>query len=414
MELLYRGYPEMDRPQRDLLYSQAMEKIYRSYPDDVEGAMFYALSLLALGRRSGSQGYQLQMTAADILEPIFSDLESHPGVAHYLIHAYDDSGDRDRGLAAARRYSKIAAAVPHALHMPSHIFAGLGMWDDTLASNQASFQASHQEIQDRGWPLYRRSYHALSYWMYGLTQKGQFRAAQALMDKHRPILLTSDNGSALRNLHILEVRLQLEIRDWEEAARIEAVHNKPFPMVEVLYVRGLGFARSGNLEAAQRTLKELESLLQQLVALNDPAFNVSKKIASIQAKELAAAILVAQKKGEEALLLVREACQIEDALEVSQFPPDAGTAGLPAHEFFGEILLELERFEEARREFKVALQKTPGRLHSLLGLAKATALSGDSEKAANHYRVLSDLLAQADPELPQLQEVTAYLESSGK
>ena len=414
VELLYRGYPEMDRPQRDLLYSQAMEKVYRSYPDDVEGALFYALSLLALGRRSGSEGYQLQMTAANILEPIFLDLKSHPGPAHYLIHTYDDSGDRDRGLAAARRYSEIAAAVPHALHMPSHIFAGLGMWDETIASNQASFQASQQKVQDRGWPLYRRSYHALSYWVYGLTQKGQYRAAQALMDEHSPLLLNSNDGNALRNLHILEVRHQLEIRDWEEAARIESVHNKPFPMVEVLYVRGLGFARSGNLEAAQRTLKELESLLQQLVALKDPAFHVSKKIASIQARELAAAILVAQKKGNEALLLMREACQIEDALEVSQFPPDAGTAGLPAHEFFGEILLELERFEEARREFNAALQKTPGRLHSLFGLAKATALSGDSDKATLHYQALSDLLAQADPELPQLQEVRAYLEASGR
>ena len=110
-------------------------------------------------------------------------------------------------------------------------------------------------------------------------------------------------------------------------------------MVEILYVRGLGFARLGNLEAAQRTLKELESLFQQLAALEDSAFIVSKKIASIQARELSAAILVAQKKGEEALILMREACQMEDTLEVSQFPPDAGTAGLPAHEFFGEILV---------------------------------------------------------------------------
>jgi tetratricopeptide (TPR) repeat protein len=410
VELLYQGYPELDRPGRDLLYSQAMERIYRTYSQDFDGKAFYALSLLALGRRSGSKGYELQMKAAEILEPMFSLLESHPGIAHYLIHAYDDSGHRDRGLAAARRYSKIAAAVPHALHMPSHIFAGLGMWDETIASNQASFQASEDEVRHKNLPLFRRSYHALSYWVYALLQKGQFGTALALVDEHRSLLLASKDSRALRYLHDMEVRLRLEIRDWKDAAAIQAVLNQPFQAAEVLYVRGLGLARTGNTESAKGTLEKLDSLLQQLTAMKDPAVAVQKQIVSIQAKQLAAAILMARNEGEKAVLLMREACQIEDALAVSQFPPDAGT-GLPSHEFFGEILLELGKPEEARREFRLALQKTPGRLHSLSGLAKATALSGHSAKAKLHYEVLLDLSAQSDSELPQLQEAHHYLAS---
>lgn len=408
VELLYRGYPQLDRPQRDLLYSQAMERIYRTYFQDADGAAFYTLSLLALGRRSASQGYALQMKAAEILEPMFSALESHPGVAHYLIHAYDDSGHRDRGLAAARRYSKIAAAIPHALHMPSHIFAGLGMWDETIAANQAAFQASEDEAKRKGLPLFRRYYHALGYWLYGLLEKGQFREARALMDEHRPILLASKNRRALRYLHDLEVRLRLEIRDWKDAARITPVLDSPFESAEILYVRGLGLARTGDTESAKRALEELESVIQQLAALRDPAVAVRKKNVSIQAKQLGAAILVAQKGGEEAILLMQEACQMEDALDVSQFPPDSGT-GLPAHEFFGEILLELGKPVEAKREFEVALKKTPGRLHSLFGLAKATALSGNAGKAELHYKALLDLLAQSDAELPELQEARTYL-----
>ena len=136
-EEIYRGYPEVQRQHRDRAFTEAMGKIHTDYPDEDEAAALYALSLLSLARRGVENGYDLQMQALGILEPLFEVLPEHPGVAHYSIHAYDDSGLRDRGLAAARRYAKIAPALTHALHMPSHIFSGLGMWNEAIASDES-------------------------------------------------------------------------------------------------------------------------------------------------------------------------------------------------------------------------------------------------------------------------------------
>ena len=397
VESLYRGHPRLNRWERDLAYNRAMEKIYLAYPEDQEAATFYSLSLLALARRSEESGYRLQEQAAQMLEPLFADLPNHPGLAHYLIHTYDDSGQWERGLAAARRYAKIAPAVTHAQHMPSHIFAGLGMWDEAIASNLGALAAS---------PSY---YHALGYVVYSRLQKGQFRQAERLVEEHKSLTLAVPGQRAERRaLEDLETRLLLETRRWKEAANVPTYLDTPLEKAAALYARGLGAAHTGDFQAATRNLEELRAIAQQLDSSSDSGMVVRARRIAIQAKQVEATIRLAQKRGEEAVRLMQEACQMEDDPEVDRFPPDSGT-GFPAHEFFGEILLELDRPQEAKREFAMALKRTPRRLHSVYGLAKAAALSGDHETARVQYEALLQLLEHADAGLPEAEEGRKYL-----
>ena len=397
-EAIYDGYPQVERQSRDQAYSEAMENIYRSYPQEHEAGALYALSLLSLARRGVENGYELQMNAAEILEPLFAALPEHPGVAHYLIHAYDDSGLRDRGLAAARRYATIAPAATHALHMPSHIFAGLGMWDENIASNQAVLDVS---------PL---NSHSSMYIVYGYMQKGQRQKARALVDEFKSLALSPQGTPAhRRGLHSVSTRFLLDRHEWKEAAEATAYSDRPLDRAETLYVRGLGAARSGDVKAANRHLEALKDLVAQLTRDNDSGVAARTQMSQIHVKQIEAAIRLAENRGEEAVARMREAIQIADAPGVSWAPPDSGT-GLPAHEVFGEILLELGRYQEAQREFEAALKRTPNRLHSVRGLARAAALGGDARSAEAQYQALLQLLADADPGLPEAEEARQYLE----
>jgi hypothetical protein len=368
---LFDRYATATRKEHDAAYSQALKSITDRYPKDSEAKAFYALSLLTLARRGAANGYELQMQAARILEPIFKTHPDHPGAAHYLIHAYDDSGERARGIAAARAYAKIAPGATHALHMPSHIFAGLGIWDETIASNKDSFDASDRVVRKLGQPLYRRSYHAVLYWFYALLQQGKEAEARALLAEHRPVLEGGD-GAAKRNLHDLLARFYFDTDHPAEAAEMPILVERPLQKAEALFVRGLGQARTGKLDAADTSLREMRAIVAQIAVAKDLDVEVRARILDVQSKQLNATLLLARKQNEAALKVLAETVRIEEAPGVSWAPPDAGT-GLPAHEFLGEALLQFGRRAEAAREFEAALKKTPGRRRSVEGLARAKA-----------------------------------------
>jgi hypothetical protein len=325
---LFDRYSTSSRKEHDAAYSQALKSITDRYPSDSEAKALYALSLLSLARRGAANGYELQMEAARLLEPIFKTHPDHPGVAHYLIHTSDDSGARARGVAAARAYAKIAPGVSHALHMPSHIFAGLGLWDDTIASNKDSFDASDRAVRQLGQPLNRRSYHAVLYWLYGLLQQGKEPEARALLAEHRPVLEGGD-GAGKGSLHDLLARYYLDTDHPAEAAAMPILVERPLQKAEALFVRGLGQARTGKLDAADASLKEMRGTVAQIT---DVDVDVRARILEVQAKQLEATLLLARNQNDTALKLLQETMQIEDAPGVSWAPPDAGT-GLPAHEF---------------------------------------------------------------------------------
>ncbi len=399
-EQIFRGYPEIQRRDRDRAYSQAMEQIHRTYPQDREAAIFHSLSLLSLARRGVENGNELQQQAAEIMEPLFRELPEHPGVTHYLIHTYDDSWQRELGRAAALRYSKIAPALTHAQHMPSHIFAGVGMWDENNASNRAALEVR---------PTY---YHALMYLVYGHLQKGQRAKARELVEELRAVAtLPQGNPAQRRGLHTVDTWLLLESRDWNEAAEATEYSARPLDRAETLYVRGIGAARGGNLDLARRVLIAMKNALAELGRSNDTGVAARYQMSQIHGKQVEAAIRLAEQRGDDAVALMREAVQIADAPGVSWAPPDSGT-GLPAHEFFGEILLELGRYREAQQEFEKAVDRTPNRLYSVYGLAKAAALAGDRATAEAQFKALSALLADADPGLPEANEARQYLAQS--
>ena len=396
-ENFYRGYPQAERRDRDRAYHQAMAEIHRDYPEDKEAKIFYALSMLALARRGVENGNELQAEAASIMESLFREMPDHPGLAHYLIHDYDDSGQRELGRAAALRYSGIAPSLTHAQHMPSHIFAGIGLWDENISSNSAALAAQPT------------SYHALMYLVYGHLQKGQRAKARELVEQLR-VKATSPQGNRAqrRGLHSISTWLLLESRDWAAAAQAEEYSDVPLDREENLYVRGVGAARSGNLELAGRILTLLRNAVAEFGRNNDSGVAARYQMSQIHLKQVEAAVRLAEKRGDDAVALMREAAQIADAPGVSWAPPDAGT-GLPAHEFFGELLMDLGRYKEAQQEFQKAVERTPNRLYSVYGLAKAAALAGDRSIAEAQFKVLSEILADADPGFPEAAEAKQYL-----
>ena len=398
VEEIYRGYPDVPRRDRDRAYHQALGEMHRSYPQDPEAAIFFSLSKLSLARRGVENANELQAEAAEIMEPLFDELTEHPGLAHYLIHDYDDSARRELGRAAALRYSRIAPALTHAQHMPSHIFAGVGMWDESNASNRGSLEVR---------PDY---YHALMYLVYGHLQKGQRARARELMEELRPLATSPEGTNAQRRgLHSVNTWVLLESRDWTAAALAEEYSANPRDRAETLYVRGVGAARSGNLDLARNVLVVFQNAVSELGRANQSGGVAARYEALlIQVKQVEAAIRLAEGRGDDAVALMREAVQISEAPGVSWAPPDSGT-GLPAHEFFGEILLELGRYQEAQQEFQKAVEATPNRLYSVYGLAKSAALAGDQATAEAQFQALSELLSEADPGLQEATEARQYL-----
>ncbi len=282
--------------------------------------------------------------------------------------------------------------------MPAHIFAGIGMWNESNASNAGALEAD---------PNY---YHSLMYLVYGHLQMGQWSMARQLTEELTDRTYSDQGGrSERRGLHSVNTWLLLETRDWEAAASAPMHYDVGLEAAETLYVRGMGLARTGNPHEAIKTLASLNDLLTKMTELNDSGISVRTELIRIMAKEVEAAIAMANEQHEKAITAMQEATAIEDAPGVNRAPPDSGT-GLPAHEVFGEILLELGSYDEAIEQFQLALKRTPNRLHSILGLARSADLAGNGALANQQYRKLAELLKDADTGFEILAEARAYLQ----
>lgn len=392
---LFAGYPEVPRIQRDRNYSNALGAIADTYPDDEEASIFFALSLLALARRG--EDPVLVTQAAAILEPLFDEHPEHPGIAHYLIHAYDDAGDREPGLEAARRYASIAPLMTHAQHMPSHIFAGLGLWAESNASNRAALEAD---------PQY---YHSLMYVVYGHLQLGQRRVAERLVTELSAFADSAQGGRReRRGLHQTNTWLLLETRDWKAAAKAPMYSDRPLDAAETIYVRGLGAAHSGDFEAARDAVRSLTNLLGNLDTVNESGLASRALLVEIQALEVEAIIAFGLDQHDVSVDMLERAATLEAQPELNRAPPDSGT-GIPASEMLGEVLLELGRYDKALAAFEKALERTPRRLHSMLGIARAAARTGNVVAARGHYEALLELLTNADAGHPAVIEARRYL-----
>jgi tetratricopeptide (TPR) repeat protein len=398
-----------DHPARAAAYEKAMEQLYSQHPNDVEVATFYALSLLASASPT-DRTLKNQTRATGILEPLFVKYPSHPGIAHYLIHGYDYPPVAEKGLPAAKAYADIAPWVPHALHMPAHIFTRLGMWSEVIASNLASADASRQYAA-RAHPdaTAFEELHALDYMIYGYLQTGQDAKAKAVVEQVQRVRKTQPevDFAASYALGAVPARYALERRQWTEAA---ALVDPPLPTWMKLplgaghlaFARALGAARAGRIEDARRGMAQLE---QVAALLTDPRQQYFGKQAAMQVGVVKGWLAAAEGHADEAEKLLREAADLDDAL--GKHPVSPGTL-LPSRELLADFLLEKERPKEALAEYQACLKLNPRRLNSVYGAARAAEAAGDRDGARRYY---ADLTAMVVPDAarPEIAHARAFL-----
>ncbi len=390
-------------------FRKALEDLHRKFPDNLEVTVFYTLSLLGTAPPT-DKTYANQLSAAAILEPLFEKNPDHPGIPHYIIHAYDYPLLAARGLVAARQYGDIAPWVPHALHMPSHIYTRLGMWKESVEANLASAAAARDyTARHFDGATWYDELHALDYLVFAYLQTAQDRKAAEILQKVRRIRkFREPNFAAAYAIGAMPARYVFERRAWKEAAALEPLHPKvtspyPFAAAHVEFARAVGAARSGQVETAKNALARLAELRD---ALEEPKFQWWRS--QIEIQRLAAAGWLARAEGnnDEALRLLREAAALEDS--AGTHPVTPGQI-LPAREQLGDLLTELGRPAEALPEYEKSLEAFPNRLNGHAGAGRAAQRAGNAEIAARHYRTVLELASAGDGRRDEVERARAFL-----
>jgi len=402
VEAFYKDWDKVEHRTRALAYVKAMEELTQRYPEDTEASVFYALAL-DITALPTDKNYANQLKAAKILEKVFAAQPDHPGVAHYLIHSYDFPPIAAQGLTAARRYASIAPSAPHALHMPSHIFTRRGLWEESIETNRRSAATSKSHFD---------SLHAMDYLEYAYLQGARDRDAKRVLDEIAAIKkVDREHFVTAYALAAIPARYALERGRWVDAARLLPYPNeKDFPwrsfpqsMAILVYARALGAARSGNAPAVREEIERLRRLREAMI---EAKIGYWAQQADIQIKVASAWAAFAEGNKQEALKLMREGADMEDASE--KHPVTPGHV-LPARELLGEMLLELRQPALALKEFEASHKLEPNRFRGLYGAAHAAAQSTDIAKAKTYYEKLVVLSRNADTERPEIKEAKEFL-----
>ena len=401
-EALYFG--EGDKEARDFAFAGAMQRLHEAYPEDLDAAAFYALSLL--GTSHSGRDFRIYMKAAAVAEEVFARNPHHPGAAHYLIHSYDDPIHAPVGLRAARAYSKIAPAASHALHMPSHIFVAMGMWDDVVAMNEASWAAADARVERKSLGVNQRGFHALWWLSYGYLQQGRYRDALETLEIVDEDVRRS-NGSTRTRFHLAVMRAAyvIDTEQWSGEAIRLAVDPTGLGLETKaidLFTMGMAAVKTGDEDKARKNLAALMNLVREAED------GRGRQAATVMQHELKALLLLDEGKPDDALALMHQATALEDAMTFDFGPPSPVK---PSHELLGEMLLALDRPAEAQGAFRRALDRVPKRTRSLLGLARASDQAGDMDTAQQTYATLRQIWHRADEDLPALPEVHAQTDT---
>jgi len=402
VDVLYRDAANTDYRTRMLAYEAALADVVAANADDPEAAIFHSLALIA-NAPATDLTFSRQKQAAQVLNPLFARFPQHPGLAHYIIHAYDSPPLAHLALDAARRYAEIAPAAPHALHMPSHIFTRLGYWDESIATNARSAETE---------PNPSGRFHPYDYMVYAFLQQGRDREARKVIEdsgtevSERPgytLNIVSYNHGAM------PARYALERSAWAEAAALPEPAVEPaqrsYPHAVTYFAHAIGAARSGNPAAARKAIGVLESIEANLMRAGDAYW-----AGVVKAQRLAASAWAAHAEGDDdtAVRLAAEAADLEDTFE--KHPVTPGPI-LPARELEGDLLLELNRPADALRSYEAALAKEPNRARTLFGVARAAELAGDARRARAHYQDFLALQSKGDGTRPELEHARRYLRS---
>jgi hypothetical protein len=410
---LYGDYERTPQQLRLLAYRDAMGNVAARYPEDHEAQIFYALAL-AVAQDPGDKSYADRLKAGAILEELFTQEPTHPGLAHYIIHAYDVPALAGRALVAAQRYAEIAPAAPHALHMPSHTFTRLGYWQESIASNVAAAAAARRQGQTA------EELHASDYETYAYLQTGQDRAAARIVaalpemaarfDPKALLIGAGPPAAGYFALAAIPARYALERQDWQQAERL-AVSETPFPYTEAMswFARGLGAARLGHAAAANEAVTALRRIQERLAQADERYW---AQQVDIQATAVSAWSALAAGRTEEAMRRMEAATDLEAGTEKSAVTPGPLA---PARELLGEMLLELHEPARALLQFTTTLQREPRRFRSLYGAARAAQLSGNTALSQQYFGELLAVCARSDqpgrPELRAAREAVARRKS---
>ena len=398
---LYRDYETTSNPRRLQAYSDTLARLYRDFAADPEVAIYYALSLVATASPTDTT-FTRQRQAAAILNPLFRRFPTHPGLAHYIIHANDSPQLAALGLDAARRYAQIAPSAPHAQHMPSHIFVRLGLWDETIAANQRSFDAgvAYAQAQRLG-GVVREQFHALDYMVYAYLQEGRDSAARRTVAHGLTLSVVASGGGLVENYNqvAMEARVPLERGDWAAAVRlpVRAVGDGGIGEALGHFARGIGAARSNDTTQARVEVAALAGIEAALAG--QPGYNWSR-IVGIKKQAVVAWSLLAA--GDTAGAL-REAKAAADREDVTEKHPITPGELLPARELEGDLLLAAKQYAAARTAYETTLRREPGRLRSLFGAARAAELAGDVAAAQAGYRAYLARMQQGDGARAELE-----------
>ena len=389
----FRDHEKVPLATRVAAYSRAMGDLAQRYPDDFEAQVFHALTLQAAASKTDVT-YAAQHHSAEILEKLYQANPQHPGITHYLIHAYDYAPFAEKGIAAARRYASIAPAVPHARHMPAHIYSMVGLWEDSIQSNLASL-----EIQ----PDY---YHAYDFIVYARLQLTQDIEAARAIDLAVKTPERGDRPPSIANftaLAAMPARYALERGDWKRAASLP-VTTTSYPQADAItrFARGLGQARLGDVRGAREEIDALGALRAALVKSGDTywADRAQEQILAVSAW-----VSLAEGASAKAIESMRRAADGEDgsvkhvAMENRLYP---------MRELLGDLLLEAKRPAEAFTEYAKAVKQYPNRFRALYGAARSAEAAGDGPQAESYYAKVVELSKRGDGSRSEVQRAQAY------
>jgi tetratricopeptide (TPR) repeat protein len=364
-------------------YSDAMAKVYQQYPDDLEAGAFYALSLLAADP-PGDTSHTAQKKAVAVLTPLFQKEPEHPGLAHYIIHSCDSPELAPMGLDAARRYADIASSSAHAVHMPSHIFARLGLWQEDIQANLKSVAII--EKTDKSGAMYMRGHelHAMHFLLYAYLQTGQDEAAKQELDQAKEILAKAPtNGDDTGMLEYygfaaahFPAIYDLEMHHWSDAAALEPAPNATVDLTMITYwARTIGSARMGDVEATRRNVQKFNEA-EEATRKSKYAYTLEGPRTS--RGEVDAWLAFAEKRNDDALRLMRQVADTQDK-------QGKGEVDIPAREMLADMLLELNQPENALAEYEKSMKIDPNRFNGLAGAARSAELAHQGAKAITYY-----------------------------
>ena len=406
----YNNWEHVDHRSRCIAFEKGMESVHAKYPSDNEATIFYALALTAAADPADKQ-FRSQRKAGHLLEALYPNEPNHPGIIHYIIHTYDYPELAALALPAARKYAAVAPSSAHALHMPSHIFTRLGLWDECISSNLASVASAQCYAQQAGieghWD---EELHGLDYLTYAYLQKGQNALARKQCEYLKTIKKVSPlNFKVAYAFASIPARYSLENRRWKEAAHLPidstTVPWHKFPWQEAIlhFARLLGAVHISQLELAKAELVQLQDLHDRLVQEKD-AYRANQVAIQLRAGEAWIHLLAG--KNAEALVLMNQAADMEDQTEKHPVTP---SEVIPARELLGDMLLQLHQPQQALEAYVASLRKHPNRFNGLYGAGAAAERAGNLEKARFYYQQLLKMADAANSDRPELYAARQYL-----